>query len=227
MKRKLFIAIVLMAGISMVVLAQGPAGLGPPPENSYAVPIYIASGTSATTGGLCFKDSLTSCFWNNSGNINMNGASSFGFQVGGAGQFVMDGTVLRDNSSQSSWNRSTGLISAKALASNTNCKAVGSAANPSIAACGSAIAGMFSCSTSATAGTCQVNTTAVTANSEVLIIQDDADGGSGQLNVTCNTAVTLPAAAPTLAAKSTGASFTINLGTVSVNPACYEYMIVN
>ncbi len=109
----------------------------------------------------------------------------------------------------------------------TNCKANGTAANPSVVACGSAAAGMFSCATAATTGTCQVNTSAVTANSEVLVIQTMADGGAGQLNVTCNTGSDLPASAPLLRAKSTGASFTINVGTISVNPACFEYNIVN
>jgi hypothetical protein len=77
---------------------------------------------------------------------------------------------------------------------------------------------MFSCATAATTGTCQVNTTAVTANSEIFITQDAADGGAGQLNVTCNTALVTPAAKPILLSKNAGTSFTINLGTVSVNP---------
>lgn len=113
------------------------------------------------------------------------------------------------------------------LSTATNCAANGSAANPSVAACGSASAGMFSCATAATTGTCQINTTAVTANSEILITQDDADGGASQLNVTCNTALVTAAAKPILLSKNAGTSFTINLGTVSVNPGCFEYQIVN
>lgn len=113
------------------------------------------------------------------------------------------------------------------LSTATNCIANGSAANPSVAACGSASAGMFSCATAATTGTCQVNTTAVTANSEILITQDAADGGASQLNVTCNTALVTAAAKPILLSKNAGTSFTINLGTVSVNPGCFEYHIVN
>jgi hypothetical protein len=118
-------------------------------------------------------------------------------------------------------------LSAKSYQTATNCAANGTAANPSVASCTSAAAGMFSCSTSASTGTCQVNTTAVTANSEITITQDAADGGAGQLNVTCNTGNVLSATAPILASKSPGASFTINLGTVTTNPACFEYTIKN
>lgn len=114
-----------------------------------------------------------------------------------------------------------------AYATTSNCAANGSAANPSVAACGSAAAGMFSCATAASTGTCQVNTTKVTANSEIQVISTAADGGAAQLNVTCNTAFTLPTTKPTLLSKNTGVSFTISLGTVAVNPGCYEYTITN
>jgi hypothetical protein len=107
------------------------------------------------------------------------------------------------------------------------CAANGSAANPSVAACGASAAGMFSCATNASTGTCRVNTTVVTANSQIAITRNAADGGASQLNVTCNTTNVLPASAPILASKSAGASFTINLGTITTNPACFEYLIIN
>jgi hypothetical protein len=109
----------------------------------------------------------------------------------------------------------------------TNCAANGTSANPSVVSCSAASAGMFSCAVAASTGTCQVNTTAVTANSEILITQDQADGGASQLNVTCNTTNVLSTTKPLLVSKSAGASFTINLGTVSVNPACFEFQIIN
>jgi hypothetical protein len=109
----------------------------------------------------------------------------------------------------------------------TICKANGTAANPSVAACGSAAAGMFSCDVASSTGTCQVNTTAVTANSQITLTQDSADGGASQLNVTCETTFSLPAAKPLLLSKSAGANFIINLGTIVTNPACFEYKIVN
>ena len=141
--------------------------------------------------------------------------------VGSGGQGSKNGSINLVNLT------ATGTVSAATYKTATNCAANGSAANPSVAACGSSAAGMFSCATNASIGTCQINTTAVTANSEIQIIQDSADGGAGQLNVTCETTFSLPAAKPLLLSKSAGASFTINLGTITTNPACFEYIIVN
>jgi hypothetical protein len=107
------------------------------------------------------------------------------------------------------------------------CNANGTAANPSVASCSAATAGMFSCATNASTGTCQINTTAVTAKSVILITQDSADGGAAQLNVTCNTGNVLNTTKPLLLSKNPGTSFTINLGTVTANPACFEYSIIN
>jgi len=120
-----------------------------------------------------------------------------------------------------------GALTASTHSTATNCAANGTAANPSVASCSAAAAGMFSCATNASTGTCTVNTTAVTANSEITITQDAADGGASQLNVICNTGNVLSATAPILAAKVAATSFTINLGTVTANPACFEYIIVN
>jgi hypothetical protein len=140
-----------------------------------------------------------------------------GFPIQSASSITDDGTTVT----------TTEPVNATAYQTATNCKANGTAANPSVAACGSAAAGMFSCATNASTGTCQVNTTAVTANSEITITQDAADGGAGQLNVTCNTGNVLSATAPVLASKNGGTSFTINLGTVTTNPGCFEYTIKN
>lgn len=118
----------------------------------------------------------------------------------------------------------TGGIKAFNYRTTTLCAAIGSSANPSVAACSAAAAGAFSCATNASTGTCTVNTTAVTANSSIVITPSAADGT--RLGVTCNTTADVPTA-PRLAAISTGVSFTINLGTVAVNPTCYEYSIVN
>lgn len=111
------------------------------------------------------------------------------------------------------------------FASTTNCAAIGTAANPSVVTCAAAPAGAFSCATNASTGTCQVNTTAVTTNSRIFVQQTDADATN--IGVTCNTGLTVSATAPLLASKVNGASFTINLGTVSVNPACFIYFIIN
>lgn len=106
-----------------------------------------------------------------------------------------------------------------------NCAGVGTAANPSVVTCTSASAGAFSCATAASTGTCQVNTTAVSANSEIIVTQNASEGT--RLSVTCNTTSVVPAAAPLLLSKSAGASFTITLGTVTTNPGCFDYLIIN
>src|SRR5207244_7477414 len=98
----------------------------------------------------------------------------------------------------------------------TKCAGVGTAASPSVASCSAAQAGAFSCATNASAGTCQVNTTAVTANSRIFIQETSAEGAN--LGVTCNTAPTIVPAI-LLASKSAGASFTINMPTITTNPA--------
>ncbi len=118
----------------------------------------------------------------------------------------------------------TGSAQAYKYATTTNCAAVGSGASPSLVACGSASAGSFSCATNASTATCVISTTAVTALSEIFVSQTSAKGT--QLSVTCNTTADVPAG-PRVASQSAGVSFTINLGTVAVNPACYDYYIVN
>jgi hypothetical protein len=117
------------------------------------------------------------------------------------------------------------IVNSDLYQTGTNCAAVGTAANPSVASCGAASAGSFSCATNASTGTCVVNTTAVTANSEILITQR-ADTTTGtRLGVTCNTGVST--VIPVITAVTAATSFTINLGTVAVNPECFSYMIVN
>ena len=111
--------------------------------------------------------------------------------------------------------------------SQTNCAAVGTAASPSVASCGASPAGHFSCATNATGATCQVNTTAVTANSEILVAESDTTATGTALGVTCNTSTAVMPTSRLLASYIAGASFTINLGTVTTNPACFSYWIAN
>lgn len=107
--------------------------------------------------------------------------------------------------------------------SATNCAGVGTSAAPSLVVCAAAPAGAFSCAVTASAGTCVVSSTAVTANSVVLVIENSSEGT--RLGVTCNAAPTLPPAV-LLASKAVG-SFTINLATISTNPACFDYWVIN
>lgn len=118
-----------------------------------------------------------------------------------------------------------GTIKPGKYASGTNCAATGSAANPSVAACGSSVAGSFSCATTASTGTCVVNTTAVTASSEIFVTQRSDTTTGTTLGVTCN--ATLSTAITEITAVTAATSFTINLGTVTTNPECFSYFIVN
>ena len=118
-----------------------------------------------------------------------------------------------------------GTFSVPTLLTTSPCAAVGSAASPSVAACGAAMSGAFSCATNATGATCTVNTTAVTGASQIFVTEDETLGAL--LGVTCNTSTTVIPTSRLLSARSAATSFTINLGTVTTNPACFSYLLVN
>lgn len=155
-------------------------------------------GRSTTQGTICFSSICS-------------GGFDFGISTGG--KFTL----------QSSTNV-TGTLQASLWGSTTNCSAVGTSASPSVVACAAAPDGAFSCATTASGATCTVNTTAALTNSDIEITQTASAGA--RLVVTCNTTADVPTA-PRIASISNGVSFTINLGTVAVNPTCYFYHIVN
>jgi hypothetical protein len=115
-------------------------------------------------------------------------------------------------------------ITGTTYATTNVCGAVGTAASPSVAACGAAPAGAFSCATNASAATCTVNTTIVTATSQIFV-NLVADEGT-RLGVTCNIT---PSSVPAniVATKTAGTGFTINMPTITTNPQCFNYLIVN
>lgn len=105
-------------------------------------------------------------------------------------------------------------MSSASYATLTNCT---SSASPAV--CGSSAAGSFVLPAAAT--TVTVNTTAVTANSQIIVVNDDSLGP--RLGVTCNVALDQVF----VSARVAGTSFTIT-GTAPVtNPNCYSYSIVN
>jgi hypothetical protein len=124
-------------------------------------------------------------------------------------------------------NLGPGQTTVGTLKTATNCAGVGTSASPSVASCGSASAGHFSCATTATGATCTVNTTAVTASSEIFVSESDTAATGTALGVTCNTSTNVLPASRLLASSVAATSFTINLGTVTTNPACFAYHIVN
>lgn len=194
----------------------------------------ITGGTATTTFPLFYFNSgaAPSSFSTAGTVLGINAPSGFAGRFfdlhvnGGASVFSIDqnGSIASSGAIAISSNISGAAITGNAYKTTTNCAAVGSAASPSVAACTAAPAGAFSCATNASGATCQVNTTIVTANSEIQVWQVVDEGT--RLSVTCNTASVLPAG-PLLASKSAGASFTINLGTVTTNPGCFDYTITN
>src|SRR5882724_2743956 len=125
----------------------------------------------------------------------------------------------------SAWARSQVIQSGAVNPNNGNCSAVGTSASPSVASCANASQGNFSCATAATGATCQVNTTRVTSLSQIYVQEDETQGT--KLGVTCNTGTTVIPTSRLLASKVANTSFTINLGTVTTNPACFSYRIDN
>jgi GH24 family phage-related lysozyme (muramidase) len=117
-----------------------------------------------------------------------------------------------------------GQWQATTYATKTACAANGTAASPSVVSCSAAPAGAFSCATNASAATCTINTTAVTANS-IIIVQEVADEGT-PLGVTCNTTPTVTPAI-LLATHTAATGFTINMPTITTNPACFNYWVIN
>lgn len=99
-------------------------------------------------------------------------------------------------------------------ATNNNCT---SSASPAV--CGSASGGVFTLPAAATSVT--VNTTAVTANSLILVFNDDSLGT--RLGVTCNTGIDNVL----VSAKTAGTSFTITGSAPVTNPNCYSFVVIN
>jgi hypothetical protein len=169
--------------------------------------VKTAAGSTAYISNSILYARSTSTIFNNSGTIidaggNTISADSNGAFYTGAGVYV-------------------------GVSTTNNCAAVGTAASPSVAACGSAAAGSFSCATNATGATCQINTTAVTANSVIMVEENDTTAQGTKLGVTCNTSTTVNPATRLIASQTAGTGFVINLGTVTTNPACFNYTIVN
>jgi len=100
-----------------------------------------------------------------------------------------------------------------------NCASAGSPA-----VCGAATSGAVVVAASAT--TVVVDTTAVTANSQILLTEDQSLGA--RLGVTCDTTSPLTLGSPVVTARTAGTSFTIGLvAAPATNPACFSYLIVN
>ena len=106
-------------------------------------------------------------------------------------------------------------MTSASLGTAANCS---SSASPAV--CAAAASGSVAVPTGGT--TLVVNTTAVTANSLILLTFDSSLGT--KLSVTCNTAINQP----TVSARTAATSFTITMtGSITTNPDCVSYLIVN
>ncbi len=113
----------------------------------------------------------------------------------------------------------TGALSPLLYASQTNCA---SGASPAV--CAAAPSGAVAVAAAAT--TLVVDTTAVTANSEIVVVEDSGLGS--RLGVTCNTQALTTLGAPRVTARSAGVSFTIGVDVgPTTNPMCVNYWIIN
>jgi hypothetical protein len=102
------------------------------------------------------------------------------------------------------------------LSTASNCSVAGN-----FPACGSAAAGSVSMVAGNSSNTIQ--TTAVTANSQILVIEDQSLGS--RLGVTCNTSAL---GLIQITARTAGTSFVFSISTApTTNPGCFSYIIVN
>jgi hypothetical protein len=199
--------------------------------SSAAVGVHILQSGASNTEGISLHNYSQTGSTGNAVTTTVTGCTNLGIQTNALGPNL---TTIPEYQCMSSYatRASRSIIGQLYLDGNTigtatNCAAAGTAASPSVASCASAVAGHFSCATNATGATCTVNTTAVTANSEIFVFESDTAVTGTALGVTCNTGTNVLPTSRLLASSVAATSFTINLGTVTTNPACFSYQIVN
>jgi hypothetical protein len=205
-------------------------------QGAAASPVYAKNTGVASQSS--FWQVAVSGFGNAYFGLNNSGGTVSGIPTGDAGIMTSNSAPLclgtnstcgvtidgSQNATAAAAFTATTSVTSPLYKTTTNCAAVGTAASPSLVACSAASSGAFSCATNASAATCVISTTAVTANSRIFVQESAAEGTN--LSVTCNTAPTVTPAI-LLASKSAATSFTINMPTITVNPACFVYWIVN
>jgi len=133
-------------------------------------------------------------------------------------QFGTDSAATLYRSAASTVKTDAGFVAAS-YATGTNCS---SSASPAV--CAAAPAG--SAVIAAAATNVVVNTTAVTANSQILVTEDQGLGT--KLSVTCNTQSLLVLGPPRVTARTAGTSFTVAVDVApTANPLCFGFQIVN
>lgn len=155
---------------------------------------YVGTGSTANTSFFSFGGMGNILTLFGTANVGINTATDNGFNLDVNGSFR-----------------------AAKVSSTINCS---SSASPAV--CTSAPSG----SVAIPSGVNQslvVNTTAVTANSQILVTEDESLGT--RLGITCDS--TVPTAAPVVTARTAGTSFTVQIPFTSTNQVCISYTIVN
>lgn len=136
----------------------------------------------------------------------------------GAVQFNLAGAFGGDPTNFN-WNNTGKILTIKNYATVTACA---SAAAPAV--CAAAPTGFVVIAAAAT--TVVVNTSAVTANSQIMLTEDQSLGTA--LSVTCNTQALTTLGSPRVSARATATSFTIKIDVgPTTNPMCVAYTIIN
>ena len=208
-----------------VLFEPGVAGTGGSGTTARPGELQLIAGTVG--GSLTSSFMLLSGTWNTSGVVDAAFKMNVTNTASGTGSLLMDLQAGSGGTTSEFTVSGAGLASAQHYATLSPCAAVGSAASPSLVACGAAASGLFSCATAASGATCVISTTAVTATSLVFVQEADTAAAGTALGVTCNTGTTVVPTSRLLATVTASTSFTINLGTVTTNPACFQYFIVN
>jgi len=185
---------------------------------------YTVSGVTGTPTA-----AFTSAFFNTSGNnpINLllvNGTHTQYFQsVDVPGNFVISTTLTTGQAFTLN-----NISAQEVLAGDAN---IGgklrmgyctSGASPAV--CGQYASGVVAIPTGVNP-TLQVNTTNIGGNGRLLLTNDSTLAPAG---TTCNTTAATLAVLPYVSARNNNTSFTLSyLGTISTNPLCVNYMIIN
>jgi hypothetical protein len=180
----------------------------------------LNNASSCTTGCIIANNDASSFVWiSNATTYPLNSTDTFRYS--GAG--VANISTLENYTTPYVGSGGRGALTASNYLTSTKCAANGTAASPSIVACAAASSGVFSCGVGAET-VCTVNTTAMTnAGSTVIVTQDSSTTTGTLLGVTCNVTVN----APEVTAKVAATSFSITITAPAVNPACYQYHIMN
>lgn len=114
---------------------------------------------------------------------------------------------------------SGGSLKAQKILTSANCA---NGASPAV--CAAASAGAVAIPTGVNS-TLVVNTTAITANSQILLTVDDSVTIGG---TTCNSTLATLVGGTAITARTAATSFTISFnGTITTNPVCISYSIIN